>query len=94
VKEGVEESPLYLLAMLNYPGLYEWVRYKGLMKGEVAEFSEKPLSAMPVRLIDWTSPSEVGAHDQVVADVRAYLAEPSDPVRARIVSNMEQLLFG
>ncbi len=94
VKAGVKESPLYLLAVLNFPGMYEWVRYKGLMKGEVAEFSEKPLSRMPVRLIDWTSRTEVEAHDRVVGDVKAYLADGDERLRGQIAKDIEQLLFG
>jgi adenine-specific DNA-methyltransferase len=64
--EGVKESLEYLVAYLSIPEVTDWVRYRGLMKGGVAEFSERPLSEIPVRLIDWNNPAEVALHNQIV----------------------------
>lgn len=94
LKHGVRESPLYLLALLNSPRLYEWVRYKGLMKGEIAEFSEKPLSTMPLRLVDWTSGQEAERHDRIVEDVALYLERGEPGLIDRVNADVDALLFG
>lgn len=94
LKAGVKESPLYVLAALNFPDLYEWVRYKGLMKGEVAEFSEKPLSQMPVKRIDWSDQTEVDAHNRIVETTRMLISTGDTSLRDEIAVRMRMLLFG
>ena len=64
-KTDTRESLEYLVAFLTLPQVSDWIRVRGLMKGGVAEFSERPLAAIPVRLIDWDDPSEVRLHDRV-----------------------------
>ncbi|MFZ1323839.1 MAG: N-6 DNA methylase [Candidatus Saccharimonadales bacterium] len=74
LRKDVKESIYYILALLNSKVTYDWVRYKGLVKGGVAEFSERPLSAIPIRLIDWTNAVEVLHHKKIGLAVRRYLA--------------------
>jgi adenine-specific DNA-methyltransferase len=62
---GTRESIAYIVGFLNLPAVSAWVRTLGLMKGGVAEFSEKPLSEIPFRRIDWGNPSEVEAHQRI-----------------------------
>lgn len=62
---GTRESIAYIVGFLNLPAVSAWVRTFGLMKGGVAEFSEKPLSEIPFRRIDWENPLEVKAHHRI-----------------------------
>ena len=55
----VKESPEYLLAYLNSDTLFQWLKHKGLKRGGVFQFSEHPLSSIPIRLINWNDPQEV-----------------------------------
>ena len=34
--------------------------YNGIVKGNIVEFSEKPISSIPFRVIDWSNENEVG----------------------------------
>jgi adenine-specific DNA-methyltransferase len=61
----IRESLEYIVAFLTLPEVTDWVRYRGLMKGGVAEFSERPLSEIPVRRIHWEDVVEVELHDQI-----------------------------
>jgi len=70
---GIREDIYYILALLNSKVTYDWVKYKGLIKGGIAEFSERPLASIPIRLIDWTKPEEVKAHDEIVNGVKTYI---------------------
>jgi adenine-specific DNA-methyltransferase len=63
--DGVRESLEYIVAFLTIPEITDWVRHRGLMKGGVAEFSERPLAAIPFRRINWDDKSEVEVHDQI-----------------------------
>ncbi|MEI8080732.1 MAG: Eco57I restriction-modification methylase domain-containing protein [Actinomycetes bacterium] len=64
-KAETRESLEYLVAFLTLPQVSDWIRVRGLMKGGVAEFSERPLAAIPIRLIDWDDPAQVRLHDEV-----------------------------
>lgn len=62
---GTKESIAYIVGFLNLPAVSAWVRTFGLMKGGVAEFSEKPLSEIPFRAIDWSNAGEVEIHHKI-----------------------------
>ena len=64
-KKGVKESIEYILAFLNNPHIFNWVSLKGIVKGNVVEFSETPLNNIPFRSIDWSNPDEVLIHDKI-----------------------------
>lgn len=64
-KAGVRESIEYILAYLNYPLVFEWIRHYGIVKGNIVEFSEKPLSSIPFRRINWDDANEVEMHDRI-----------------------------
>ena len=62
---ATRESINYIVAFLNLSVVSDWIRVFGLMKGGVAEFSEKPLSEIPFRRIDWSNELEVQIHDSI-----------------------------
>lgn len=65
-KDGVRESIEYIVAYLNYQPVSEWIKRRGLIKGGIAEFSERPLSSIPFRGIDWDVEAEVLVHDRII----------------------------
>jgi adenine-specific DNA-methyltransferase len=72
-KPGTREDVRYLAAWLTSAAMFGWLKAKGRLRGGVLEFSEAPLAAMPVRLIDWNDPDERAGHDRIVT--AAALAE-------------------
>ena len=66
-KDEVRESLEYIVAYLNQACVSEWIRRRGLIKGGVAEFSERPLAAIPFLSIDWQNPDEVQRHETITA---------------------------
>lgn len=64
-KANIRESTEYILAYLSTVQVSEWIRVKGLMKGGIAEFSEKPINNIPFRTIDWDMPEEVDFHNRI-----------------------------
>jgi adenine-specific DNA-methyltransferase len=75
LQDGVKESIYYVLALLNSAILYDWIQYKGLRKGGIAEFSERPLAAIPIPLIDWSDRREVGYHEQITRAAKDYMSD-------------------
>ena len=67
---NVRESIEYIVGYLCLPKVSDWVRLRGLMKGGVAEFSERPLADIPFRFIDWNNPTDVDLHNSVTHTVR------------------------
>ena len=72
-KQEFTESTKYLLGVLNSDTILGWLKYKGLQRGGVLEFSEKPLSRIPIRLIDWSNHQDVTLHNKIVQLVDAIL---------------------
>lgn len=73
LKDWVREDPKYILALLNSEMILTYMKYEGLSRGGVLEFSEKPLSRIPIRLINWDIPKERETHDRIVELVDAVL---------------------
>lgn len=88
----IKESLEYLLAFLNSELVFNWVKAKGVIKGEIVEFSEKPLSIIPIRLINWKSEDEVRVHDKITSLVRQYLAS-QEPELIEIINQAIKTLF-
>jgi len=65
-KEGVRESIYYILALLNNKRVFDWLSNNGIIKGNIIEFSEKPISSIPFRVINWDNKKEVLLHDEIV----------------------------
>jgi len=65
-KPQIKENIKYILAILNSKIIFFWIEHQGLSRGGVAEFSERPLSKIPIRLIDWNDPTEVKIHTNIV----------------------------
>ena len=72
-KPNTKESIEYLLAYLNNPIIFDWLKCNGIVKGNIVEFSEKPIASIPFRLIDWTNPNEILLHDTITALTQRYL---------------------
>ena len=65
-KENVNESIYYILALLNNRRVFDWLINNGVVKGNIVEFSQKPLSSIPFRAIDWNNKEEVLLHNEIV----------------------------
>ncbi|WP_299461912.1 N-6 DNA methylase [uncultured Microscilla sp.] len=91
IKDGVQESIYYVMAFLNSPQVFAWLRHKGIVKGSIVEFSEKPLSSIPFRAINWQKPTEVQLHQQIVTKCQAYIAQPQPALLANIESLFHRL---
>lgn len=67
-KQGIRESIAYIVAYLTLPEVSQWIRFRGLMKGGVAEFSERPLSLVPFRRINWNDDKEIQFHNKIAKE--------------------------
>jgi len=68
--KDTRESIEYFAAFLTLDEVTDWVRQRGLMKGGIAEFSERPIAAIPFRSIDWTNDREIAAHNEITNIVK------------------------
>lgn len=64
-KPDTKESIEYITAYLNHPIIFEWLKCNGVIKGNIVEFSEKPISSIPYRKIDWGNNNEIQIHDAI-----------------------------
>ena len=72
-KPETKESIEYILAYLNNPIIFDWLKCNGIVKGSIVEFSEKPIASIPFRIINWTNKNEVELHDLISEQVKKYL---------------------
>jgi len=78
LKPETKESIYYILALLNSEYIFEWLKHKGVVKGNIVEFSEKPLASIPIKRIDWKDEHEVRLHDEITSWCKNYITSPSD----------------
>ena len=72
-KISTKESIEYILAYLNNPVIFDWLKCNGIVKGNIVEFSEKPIASIPFKLIDWNDSDEVLLHDRITQLTKQYL---------------------
>ncbi len=78
LKPDTKESIYYILALLNSEYVFEWLKYKGVVKGNIVEFSERPLASIPIKRIDWENNQEVQLHDEIAKWCKDYIASPDN----------------
>ena len=91
-KSFVQESLKYLVALLNSRVIFRWLLSKGLIRGGVLEFSERPLSQIPIRLIDWSDEKEKEIHDEIVNHVNKILGSSSSELIAESKNRIDSLV--
>lgn len=91
-KEGVRESIQYLLAFLNSKYVFQWLLYKGIRKGDIIEFSEKPISSIPFRAIDFTKVNEKRIHDIITEKVSDMLESGNTDLNNEIAILIDELM--
>lgn len=64
--QNVKEDVKYLLAVLNSDLIFNWLKNKGLRRGGVLEFSERPLSIIPIKRINWENKKEVEIYNSII----------------------------
>ena len=72
-KEDIKESIYYILALLNSKMVFDWLKYNGIVKGNIVEFSEKPIASIPFRKVDFSKKSEVDIHNKISNLTQEYI---------------------
>jgi len=83
-KKETEESMYYILALLNSKFVFDWLRFNGIVKGNIVEFSEKPIASIPYRKINFNNIKEKKIHDNIVEYTKDYIKNKNE-------SNLEQI---
>lgn len=91
-KEKTKESIEYATAYLNNKRVFDWLRINGIVKGSIVEFSEKPISSIPFRPINWQNPKEVAIHDKITDKVREYIETTNQKLLEDINNYFDELL--
>lgn len=66
LKDEVKEDIRYVLAFLNSQMVFDWLSLKGVKKGDIVEFSEKPVSSIPYRRIDFTKKTDLVSYNKII----------------------------
>lgn len=92
-KQNCKESIYYILAYLNSGMVFEWLKYNGIVKGEIVEFSETPLASIPYRCINWDDEREVGCHNNIVKYTQQYVKTKDIQNLSFIEANLNTLFY-
>jgi adenine-specific DNA-methyltransferase len=77
LKKETRESIFYVLGYLNSEIVFSWLIEKGVRKGNIIEFSEKPLASIPIKRINWHNKEEIKMHNDV-AEIAAKIIKTKD----------------
>jgi adenine-specific DNA-methyltransferase len=92
-KEDVQESLLYILALLNSRYVFDWLRFNGVVKGSIVEFSEKPIASIPFRRINFNDENEANIHDKIVSLTKNYLTTKKECVLNELNKTIDNLFM-
>ena len=92
-KESTKESLYYILSYLNNHRIFTWLKNKGIVKGNIVEFSEKPISSIPFREVDWNDEKEVQYHHEITTLTKTYILEKEDMILDKINELFDELLL-
>lgn len=91
-KKETKESIYYILSFLNNKRVYDWITHKGIIKGNIVEFSRKPISMIPFRQIDWNSENEVNIYN-VIVELTKRIINDKDEELIEEINKQFDLLF-
>ncbi|MDR2407367.1 MAG: restriction endonuclease, partial [Bacteroidales bacterium] len=91
-KAKTKERIEYILAYLNSPFIFEWLKCKGIVKGNIVEFSEKPISSIPFRPIDWEKHEEVELHHSIANLTLRYIDTQDQTILNQINYSINKLI--
>lgn len=91
-KTNTKESIEYLLAYLNLPVVFKWLKSNGIVKGNIVEFSERPLAGIPFKKIDWSNSRQVLLHDTITDLTKKYLSVQEDNIPEKVNHLFNELL--
>jgi adenine-specific DNA-methyltransferase len=90
-KNNTKESIEYILAYLNNPIIFDWLKCNGIVKGNIVEFSEKPIASIPFRVIDWNNQQEVFLHNTITEMTQQYISSKNEDDIIKINQLFNQL---
>ena len=91
-KENVKESIYYILAFLNNHRVFQWMLHNGIVKGNIVEFSERPIASIPFRKINWSDENEVSIHNKIVELTKKYIENQTENHLKNINQQFDKLL--
>lgn len=92
-KRNCKENIYYILAYLNSNRVFKWLKYNGIVKGEIVEFSEAPLASIPYRCINWNDEKEVICHNNIVKYTQQYINTKDIKNLSFIEANLDTLFY-
>ena len=92
LKPNCRESIEYILAYLNNERIFNWLKYNGIVKGEIVEFSEAPIASIPYLTIDWNSADEILLHEKITRETKLYLQDKNES-HQEIINELFNSLF-
>lgn len=90
-KEKVKESIYYILALLNNHRTFHWLKHNGIVKGNIVEFSEKPITSIPVKLINWNNSKEVELHNEISDYCKLFVETKSADALSKMEAAVDKL---
>lgn len=90
-KPETKESIEYVLAYLNQKIIFNWLKSNGIVKGNIVEFSEKPIASIPFRKINWNNNNEVVLHNSITDLTQQFLVNKDKELLVKITILFDQL---
>lgn len=92
-KPETKESIEYILAYLNQRIIFDWLKCNGIVKGNIVEFSEKPIASIPFRKINWNKKNEAELHNQITELTKSYLQNQDKSLLDLITQTFNKLII-
>ena len=74
--------------------MFKWLKYNGIVKGEIVEFSEAPVASIPYRPINWENATEVEIYNKIVTATKEYILTKDTFYLSTVEQNFDTLFYG
>lgn len=91
-KDNTKEDIRYITALLNSKYVFNWLSINGTRKGDIIEFSHRPVSSIPYRKIDFSNKKEKDLHNKIVSLADKYKKECNSKILDEIDKYIGELI--
>jgi adenine-specific DNA-methyltransferase len=71
--------------------VFDWLRYNGVVKGNIVEFSEKPIASIPFRKINFSDMRELEIHNKISILTQEYINSKDKDIEKKIILEVNKL---
>ena len=89
----MKEDLKFVLAWLNSKIINDWYRIKCSHTGHRIRYTQSYVSQIPLKIIDWNNPKEVGIYNKILEKSNKIIEEKGNEILEKEIDNLFEELI-